>query len=232
LLYCGCVIFVLKKTKAEAKTRTKTRAEAETKIFIPLLRGVASFCFKMCRGLPRRSASVRRRVCIPPVYFYMTAMDKNYITPPGFERLQEEYKELKYKERPELVQTIEWAAANGDRSENGDYIYGKKRLREIDSRLRFLSRRIDSAEIVDPLCVDSTQVRFGATVKIRDEDDNLKEYAIVGMDEADAAQGKISWRSPLARALLGKEEGDVVIFSAPGGEQEIEVLEICSKEIR
>ena len=151
---------------------------------------------------------------------------KNYITPCGAKKLQDEYKRLRYTERPELTKVIAWAAGNGDRSENGDYIYGKKRLREIDKRLRFLGKRIDSMEVVDPLTIKSDQVLFGATVDIADEDDNKKTYYIVGVDETDAAKGKISWISPLANALFKSKVGDVVTFRSPKGPREIEILAI------
>lgn len=152
--------------------------------------------------------------------------EKNYITPAGAKRLQKELQDLRYRERPEVVRIVEWAAGNGDRSENGDYLYGKKRLREIDRRLQYLSKRLEAVEVVDPLAVKSDQVLFGATVRIRDENDNEKVYSIVGMDEADATRGRISWISPLARAMLRSRVGDVVQFRAPRGTQEIEIMEI------
>ena len=144
----------------------------------------------------------------------------------GLKRLQDELRELKYKERPEVTSTVSWAAANGDRSENGDYIYGKKRLREIDSRIRFLSKRIEAAEVVDPASLNCPEVRFGATVTILDESQSEKTYSIVGVDEADASKGHISWRSPLAQALLKRKAGDVITFNTPKGEQEIEVVKV------
>jgi transcription elongation factor GreB len=156
---------------------------------------------------------------------------KNYMTPGGAKRMQEELRDLLYKKRPEIVQTVSWAAENGDRSENGDYIYGKKKLREIDRRVRFLSKRLDKVEVVDPLAAACDHVRFGATVTIRDEDDRERTYAIVGVDEADASQGKISWASPLATALLKAKEGDLVLFRSPKGVQEIEVVAVEYKEI-
>jgi transcription elongation factor GreB len=156
---------------------------------------------------------------------------KNYITPAGAKRLQDEYRQLKTKDRPEIVQTVAWAAGNGDRSENGDYIYGKKRLREIDRRLRFLGKRIDNMEVVDPLAVQSDQALFGATVTICDEDDKRRTYSIVGIDEADAARGRISWISPLARAIFKARVGDVVTFNFPKGTQEIEIVEIRYVEL-
>lgn len=156
---------------------------------------------------------------------------KNYMTPGGAKRMQEELRELLHKERPEVVQTVSWAAGNGDRSENGDYIYGKKRLREIDRRVRFLSKRLDKVEIVDPLVVKCEVVRFGATVTIRDEDDNEKTYSIVGVDEADAGRGRISWASPLACALMKAKIGDVITFRSPKGVQDIEIVEIQYVEL-
>lgn len=141
----------------------------------------------------------------------------NYITPQGFKRLQDEFKTLFHEERPKLVETVAWAAGNGDRSENGDYIYGKRRLREIDKRLKFLRDRIESAQVVDPAQVKNTKVVFGATVTIQDEDGMTKSYQIVGEDEIDLAHGKISWKSPMAKALLGKSCEDEVEIHRPTG---------------
>jgi transcription elongation factor GreB len=152
---------------------------------------------------------------------------KNYITPSGLKRLQDELKELVFKTRPEVTQIVSWAAGNGDRSENGDYIYGKKRLREIDKRIRFLNKRLESVEVV----VKSDQVLFGATVTILDEDDNEKTYSIVGVDETDPSRGLISWVSPLANALFKAREGDYVTFKSPKGVQHIEVLRVVYKEL-
>ena len=151
---------------------------------------------------------------------------KNYITPQGFKRLQEEFQELKFKERPKMTEVVAWAASNGDRSENADYHYGKKKLREIDRRLRFLSKRIAAAEIVDPTKIKSNEVLFGATVTIRDEEDVEKTYHIVGADEIDLDNGKISWVSPIASALFKASEGDWVSFKSPKGIREIEVVSI------
>lgn len=156
---------------------------------------------------------------------------KNYITPSGHKKLLDELKFLKHKERPEVTATVAWAAGNGDRSENGDYLYGKKRLREIDRRLRFLNKRLENAEIVDPSKITADQVLFGATVTIRDEEDREKVYSIVGVDEIDLDKGKISWVSPLGSALLKAREGDVVMFRSPRGMKEIEVMKIEFKEI-
>jgi transcription elongation factor GreB len=161
----------------------------------------------------------------------VTPTGKNYMTPAGAKKLQDELRELRYKIRPEVTQTVAWAAGNGDRSENGDYLYGKKRLREIDRRIRFLSKRLDIVEIVDPLKVNSDQVLFGATVTIRDEEDREKTYSIVGIDETDLSQGRISWISPLASALFKAREGDIVTFRSPKGPQEIEIVGIRYVEL-
>ena len=159
-----------------------------------------------------------------PIPVPATPGGKNYITPAGFKRMQNELLELKNKIRPEVTQTVAWAAGNGDRSENGDYIYGKKRLREIDKRIQFLAKRLDIAEVVDPLKQSNrTQVLFGATVTIRNEEDELKTYTIVGADEADLTKKRISWVSPLASALLKAKVGDLVTFRSPKGVQEVEV---------
>nr|WP_193565702.1 transcription elongation factor GreB [Nitrosomonas sp. GH22] len=152
---------------------------------------------------------------------------KNYITPGGYQRLKDEFDQLWKVERPELVKIVSWAASNGDRSENGDYIYGKRRLREIDRRLRFLSRRMDHAEIIDPAQRgECDQVFFGATVTVYDAQGKEQTYSIVGMDEAEPSCGRISWISPLARALLKAREGDVVSLQTPGGLEELEVIKI------
>lgn len=153
---------------------------------------------------------------------------KNYITPAGYQRLRDELDQLWKVERPALVNTITWAASNGDRSENGDYIYGKKRLREIDRRIRFLSKRLDNAVVVDPAQRrDCEQVFFGATVTVCGPDGAERTYSIVGVDEADAGRGLISWVSPLARALLKARAGDVVTLHIPGGVDELEVVEVA-----
>ncbi len=153
---------------------------------------------------------------------------KNYMTRRGYLILREELDTLVNTERPKLVETVAWAASNGDRSENGDYIYGKKRLREIDRRIRFLIKRIENAEVLDPAeREDVDQVFFGATVTVTDLDgDNEQTWQIVGVDEADASAGRISWISPLARALLKAREGDTVRFMSPAGPRELEVAEI------
>ena len=152
---------------------------------------------------------------------------KNYMTPAGYAQLDAEFNQLWKVERPRLVETIHWAASNGDRSENGDYIYGKKRLREIDRRIRFLSKRLEHAEVVDPATREDTdQVFFGATVTVADRDGTESTYAIVGVDEADAGRGHIAWISPMARALLKAREGDTVSVQTPDGRREVEIIEV------
>jgi transcription elongation factor GreB len=153
---------------------------------------------------------------------------KNYVTPTGYQRLRDELDQLWKVERPALVNTITWAASNGDRSENGDYIYGKKRLREIDRQIRFLSKRLDEAVVVDPAQrKNCDQVFFGATVTLCGQDGIERSYSIVGVDEADAQSGLISWVSPLARALLKARASDTVILHVPGGTEELEVIEVA-----
>ena len=151
----------------------------------------------------------------------------NYITPEGYSRMRERYEALFSTERPKLVETISWAAGNGDRSENGDYIYGRKRLREIDRELSHLSRRMKAAKVVDPAAQeDRSKVYFGATVTIADEEDAERTVTLVGEDEADASAGRISWRSPMAVALKGAVVGDVRRVSLPTGSKEWEVVRI------
>jgi len=152
---------------------------------------------------------------------------KNYLTPAGYARLNAEFNQLWTVERPKLVETIAWAASNGDRSENGDYIYGKKRLREVDRRIRFLAKRLELAEVVDPARREATdQVFFGATVTVADANGQEATYAIVGIDEADAGRGRIAWNSPMARALLKAREGDTVSVQTPEGRREVEIVEV------
>jgi transcription elongation factor GreB len=153
----------------------------------------------------------------------------NYITPTGFERLREEYNELRHRERPKVVETVAWAASNGDRSENADYQYGKKRLREIDRRLHFLQKRMEAAEVIDPASMKSEKVVFGATVTIEDEDGNNKTYQIVGEDEFNIKENKISWKSPIAKALLGKTLDDEAKIFKPTGEEIVIVTNIIFK---
>lgn len=160
----------------------------------------------------------------------LPAGQRNYITPGGFARLKGELERLVGFERPDLVATVAWAAGNGDRSENGDYIYGKKRLREIDRRIRFLVRRLDRADVVDPASPRDPEhedrIFFGATVTINGVASGERTVSIVGIDETDAARGYISWISPLARALIKAREGDVVLLRTPGGVEEIEVVSV------
>ena len=151
---------------------------------------------------------------------------KNYITPAGYRSLAEELDRLWKVERPKLVETIAWAASNGDRSENGDYIYGKRRLREIDRRVRFLSKRLDIAEIVDNCGKDHDCVYFGATVTVEDEEGEERTVTIVGTDEFDPARNRVSWISPIAKALLRSRVGDVVKLATPRGVEELEIVEI------
>ena len=157
---------------------------------------------------------------------------KNYITPAGFKRLKDEALHLLDKERPELVKVIHWAASNGDRSENADYIYGKRRLREIDRRIRFLTKRLDAAVIVDPAAREDTdQVFFGATVTVMGREGTKKTYSIVGIDETDLSHGRISWISPLAKALIKARDGDTVTVRTPGGDESLEIVGVEYKEI-
>lgn len=153
--------------------------------------------------------------------------EKNYITPRGLARLQEELHQLARVERPEVTKTVAWAASNGDRSENADYIYGKKRLREIDRRTRFLTSRIDKAVVVDPVMTTSNKVQFGATVTVVDEDDGeTKTISIIGVDEINTEKNQISWRSPLGSSLIGKEVGDTIMLRIPIGTKTYEIIEI------
>ncbi|HEY0270338.1 MAG TPA: transcription elongation factor GreB [Sphingomonas sp.] len=156
-------------------------------------------------------------------------MDRpNYITPAGFKAMRTEYQQLFETERPALVEVISWAAGNGDRSENGDYIYGRKRLREIDHRLNFLSRRLKAAQVVDPARqADRARIFFGATVTLADEEEAERVLTLVGEDEADAGAGRVSWHSPIAHALKGAKIGDVRRVRLPGGEKDYEVMAIA-----
>lgn len=151
---------------------------------------------------------------------------KNYITPSGYAKLKSELESLLRRQRPDLVKTISWAAANGDRSENADYIYGKRKLREIDRRVRFLTKRLESAEVVNPESQAADRVLFGATVTVIDEENRERTYSIVGTDEIDINHGLVSWMSPLAKALLNARVGDVVTLRSPGGEEELEITRI------
>ena len=160
---------------------------------------------------------------------------KNYITPAGLQRLRDEYRFLMNRERPAVTQVVAWAASNGDRSENADYLYGKRRLRQIDSRIRFLTKRIDAAEVVDPAKPRpesaSTRVFFGATVTYRDAAGHEHVVSIVGIDEVDIDRRYISWMSPLARALMKSAPGDRVVVHAPTKSEHIEILDVEYKAI-
>ncbi len=162
----------------------------------------------------------------------MTEGVKNYITPGGYRRLQEELTHLWKVERPAMVATVAWAAGNGDRSENGDYIYGKRRLREIDRRLRHLSKRLDCAVVVDNSDKSHERVFFGATVTTRSETGETREVTIVGMDEIDAGDARISWQSPLAGALLRARVGDTVTLRAPRGPERLEIVAVRYEDLR
>ena len=151
---------------------------------------------------------------------------KNYVTVAGYQRLRQELMTLLDDERPKVVEAVSWAAKNGDRSENGDYLYGKKRLREIDRRVRFLTKRLEALTVVEPSAEQHGAVRFGAWVTVEDEEGEQQTYRIVGPDEFDVKARKISVDSPLAKALLGKREDDVVVVNRPKGEVELTILEI------
>jgi transcription elongation factor GreB len=152
--------------------------------------------------------------------------DPNYITPSGYERMRRELDWLERTERPRIVAEVAYAASLGDRSENAEYIYGKKRLREIDRRRSFLLKRMEKMRLVDPATLSGEVVRFGATVVLADEEGEEKTWRIYGEDEVDVASGILSWKSPIARAILGKREGDSARFEAPGGPREVEILEV------
>lgn len=159
---------------------------------------------------------------------------KNYITPAGYKRLKDEHDFLKMQERPEVTKVVSWAASLGDRSENADYQYGKKRLREIDRRLRFLIRRINEAQIVDPLdqaSLAGNKVLFGASVTLEDEEGIDRRYSIVGEDELDISKGLISWKSPIGKGLLGKELNDEVNIRTPSGNQIFNIIEVRYQRI-
>ncbi len=161
----------------------------------------------------------------------LPAGTKNYMTKQGYQRLRAELAHLMNEERPSVVQVVSWAASNGDRSENGDYLYGKKRLREIDRRMRFLTKRLEKAEVVDPSQQpNKDQIFFGATVVYSDKAGEEFRVTIVGVDEAEPLQGRISWISPVARALLKAREGDTVTLRTPAGVDELDVLEVIYPE--
>ena len=162
----------------------------------------------------------------------MTDEVKNYITPGGYRRLQEELARLWKVDRPPVVATVTWAAANGDRSENGDYIYGKRKLREIDRRIRFLSKRLDQAVVVDNAGKTHQRVYFGATVTILHESGDEREVTIVGVDELDSGDARVSWRSPLGRTLLKTNVGDMVTLRAPRGPERLEIIAVRYDDLR
>jgi transcription elongation factor GreB len=155
----------------------------------------------------------------------LPAGGKNYISPQGYARLKAELRELVEVERPEVVKTVAWAASNGDRSENGDYLYGKKRLREIDRRVRFIIKHLESAEVVQFSGRDTDQVFFGATVRVRSSTGE-RTISILGVDEVDPPRGIVSWISPIAKALIKAREGDTVTLRTPAGEERLEILEV------
>jgi transcription elongation factor GreB len=177
----------------------------------------------MSKAFTRETDGEDDELALPP----LPAGSKNYITPQGYATLRAELFELIDNERPRIVEIVHWAASNGDRSENGDYHYGKKRLREIDRRIRFLTKRLEIAEITDPSNHHGKdQVFFGATVSYVDEADVERTVTIMGIDEADSLKGQVTWVSPIARALLKAREGDVVKLVTPVGVQEVEVVEV------
>ncbi|MGE3260651.1 MAG: transcription elongation factor GreB [Bacteriovoracia bacterium] len=156
---------------------------------------------------------------------------KNYITPHGIARMREELKRILDEERPVVVRTVSWAASNGDRSENGDYLYGKKKLRELDRRIRFLTKRLEIAEVVNPLEQKGDTVLFGATVVVADEEGKKRTYSIVGVDETDIGRGRVSWISPIGKALLQAEKGEVVTLRTPRGEEDLEIVDVRYEEL-
>ena len=177
----------------------------------------------MSKAFTRESDAEEDEVGLPP----LPAGGKNYITPKGYAALRAELFDLIDNERPKVVDIVHWAASNGDRSENGEYIYGKKRLREIDRRIRFLTKRLEIAEVTDPsVHFGKDQVFFGATVTYVEEAGDERTVTILGIDEADSLKGEVTWISPIARALLKAREGDVVKLVTPVGVQEIEVLSV------
>lgn len=164
----------------------------------------------------------------------MTEKQRIYMTPGCAARLRAELKDLLYVKRPEMVNTVAWAASNGDRSENADYQYGKRRLRQIDGRIHFLQNRLDAAEVVDPLeqaRIAGKRVLFSCTVTVENQNGDEKTYSIVGVDEIDLPKGRISWVSPIGKALLGKSEGDEVTFKTPGGVEELEIVAVEYKAL-
>jgi len=182
----------------------------------------------------RPATAERERVADEAAKAPVTAL-KNYITPSGLQRLKDEHRFLLTRERPAVTQVVAWAASNGDRSENADYQYGKRRLREIDRRIRFLTKRIDAAEVVDPEATRSgkalKQVFFGATVRYANAAGTERVVSIVGADEVDLDRNYVSWLSPLARALMKSGPGDTVILRAPGGTEHLDILEVVYQRI-
>lgn len=177
----------------------------------------------MSKAFTREIDADDEDIALPP----LPARSKNYITSQGYAVLRAELFELIDNERPRIVEIVHWAASNGDRSENGDYLYGKKRLREIDRRIRFLTQRLEMAEVTDPsVHQGSDQVFFGATVTYVDETDVSRTVTILGIDEADSLKGQVTWVSPIARALLKSRVGDVVKLITPVGVQDVEVLDV------
>ncbi len=166
-------------------------------------------------------------ISLPP----LPAGTKNYMTPGGHGRLKAELDHLTTVERPEVTRIVSWAASNGDRSENGDYLYGKRRLREIDRRTRYLIKRLDDAEVVDPVTRDTDQVFFGATVTVANQHGAERTIAIVGLDEVDPQRGYVSWISPIARALTKGREGDIIALRTPAGVEELEILAVEYKAL-
>jgi transcription elongation factor GreB len=160
-----------------------------------------------------------------PVPAEAPAPARNYLSPAGYARLKAELRQLVEVERPEVVRTVSWAAKNGDRSENGDYLYGKRRLREIDRRVRFLIRRLEAAQVVESAGRDTDQVFFGASVRFRSPGGE-RSVTIVGIDETDTGKGRVSWISPIAKALIKAREGDRVLLRRPAGTEDIEILEV------
>lgn len=170
-------------------------------------------------------------IFIPDKILVMIAPEKKYISPAGLKRIQDELHQLNQVERPEVTKLVTWAAGNGDRSENADYQYGKRRLREIDRRTRFLLMRIDRIEVVNNAGKNLTKIQFGAAVSFEDEEGREKTYTIVGIDEVNLEKNYISWKSPMGSAFIGKEEGDEVIVKTPQGQTVLTIIKICYLEI-
>src|SRR2546422_1419412 len=233
----------LARPAAAAISARSTISRVRLVIFMTTPFGVAAGSERVCAYYighyrehdPRMSKAFTRERDAPeerPVEPKVPRGLKNYITPEGHARLKSELKALVETERPELVKTVAWAASNGDRSENADYLYGKKRLREIERRIRFLIKRLEIAEVVDPRDQDQDRVFFGATVTYRDGGGGEHTVSIVGTDEVDPARGRVSWVSPIARALLKTREGDAVTLSTPAGDEQLEVLRIRYEELK